>query len=97
MKAKEATMNKKSNRVDVADIFVAIDAGRDEMTSRQIAVDAKRGRPKTAPAKESLFVRLQELDQEIARRRAAQGRGSVTLGGLVEELLRAGLEKSSGA
>lgn len=95
-------MNKKSNRVDVADIFVAIDAGRDEMTSRQIAVDAKRGRPKTAPAKESLFVRLpsgllQELDQEIARRRAAQGRGSVTLGGLVEELLRAGLEKSSGA
>ena len=95
-------MNKKSNRVDVADIFVAIDAGRDEMTSRQIAVAAKRGRPKTAPAKESLFVRLpsgllQELDQEIYRRRAAQGRGSVTLGGLVEELLRAGLEKSSGA
>ena len=95
-------MNKKSNRVDVADIFGAIDTGRDEMTSRQIAVEVKRGRPKTVPPKESLFVRLpsgllQELDQEIVRRRAAQGRGSVTLGGLVEELLRAGLEKSSRA
>lgn len=96
-------MNKKSSRVDVADIFGAIDAGRDEMASRQIAVEVKRrGRPKTAPSKESLFVRLpsgllQELDQEIVRRRAAQGRGSVTLGGLVEELLRAGLEKTSRA
>ena len=95
----------KKGRVDVDGILGAIGVGHEEMASRQAAAAVttpRRGRPKVlAIAKEPLFVRvpsdlLQALDMEIVRRRAAQGRGSVTLGGLVEELLRVGLEKSPG-
>ena len=77
--------------------------GHEEMTSRQqvVAGAALRGRPKAA-AKEPLFVRLpsdllRALDMEIVRRRTTQKRGSVTLGGLVEELLRVGLGEVKGA
>ena len=96
-------MSKKADRVDVSGILGAIDAGHEEMASRQVAAGVvKRGRPKEVVTKEPLFVRvpsdlLQALDMEIVRRRAAQGRGSVTLGGLVEELLRSGLDKQSNA
>ena len=95
-------MSKKADRVDVSGILGAIDAGHEEMTSRQVAAAGvvKRGRPKEVVTKEPVFVRvpsdlLQALDMEIVRRRAADGRGSVTLGGLVEELLRRGLERRS--
>jgi hypothetical protein len=93
----------KKGKVDVDGILGAIGVGHEEMALRQVAAEAtpRPGRPKVlAVAKEPLFVRvpsdlLQALDMEIVRRRAAQGRGSVTLGGLVEELLRVGLKSSN--